>query len=298
MSRFLDALYSGRVLLMDGAMATELRRAGLVPGECPEEWNLTHPDRVRAVHEAYVDAGAECLVTNTFQSNPRALERFGLADRLEEINDAALALASSVCGPGFLLGSIGPVEEPVPLDTWARLLRSLQAADALLLETWSDCQGLASLAKAQRQGSQFGVLPLLFSATYRRSPTGEVETIEGYRPEAMARLAQGYPLVALGVNCGRDIGMDEVLDIVRRYRQETDLPLIARPNAGTPTEDDGRVVYLRSPESMAVRVPELLEAGVTLIGGCCGTTPEHIAAFRPIVQDWNRRHAPTDADGT
>jgi 5-methyltetrahydrofolate--homocysteine methyltransferase len=279
MSRFLEALYSGRVLLLDGAMGTELLRAGLAPGECPELWNVTQPDRVRAVHQAYVDAGAECLVTNTFQANPPALERYGLDDRLEEINEAGVALASAAVGPGFILASIGPVPDSLPLDAWRRLLGSLRAADALLLETWSDFHGLAAVAKIQRQGSALAALPVILSLTYRRLPSGEVETIDGYRPEAVARLALGYPLAALGVNCGRDIGMDEVIEIVRRYRQETELPLLARPNAGTPV--DG--VYPRTPEALAARLPELRAAGATLIGGCCGTTPAHIAAFRPVL---------------
>src|SRR5262249_39104490 len=99
--------------------------------------------------------------------------------------------------------------------------------------------------------------------------------------------ARAYGVDALGVNCGRDIGMGEVIEIVRRYRAVTDLPLFARPNAGTPTREDGRLVYPPTPAQMAARLPELLEAGACLGGGCCGTTPEHIKAFRPVVDEWN-----------
>src|SRR5439155_108011 len=170
MSRFREALQSGRVLLMDGAMGTELQRAGLQPGECGEFWNLTKPEAVRAIHEAYVDAGARCLLTNTFQANPTALAKHGKSEQLESINRAAL-----------------------------------------------------------------------------------------------------------GVNCGREIGMSEIIQIVRRYRQVTDLPLFARPNAGTPERSAKRWLHPQTPADMAARLPELLETGLAMIGGCCGTTPAHIA---------------------
>jgi 5-methyltetrahydrofolate--homocysteine methyltransferase len=156
----------------------------------------------------------------------------------------------------------------------------------LLLETWSDFSGLAALAKIQRYATA-PALPLLLSLTYRRLPTGEIETVDGYRPQAVARMVRGYPLTVLGVNCGRDLGMDEILEVVHRYRDETNLPLLVRPNAGTPAQVEGRPAYPRTPAAMAARLPELLVAGVALVGGCCGTTPEHIAAFRPIVEQWN-----------
>src|SRR5262249_20221403 len=110
MTRFLEALRSGRLLLMDGAMGTELQRAGIQPGDCYELWNLTHPERVQAIHQAYVDAGAQCIVTNTFQANSKSLARFGLVDQLETINRAAVRLARSVTANPFVLASIGPMD--------------------------------------------------------------------------------------------------------------------------------------------------------------------------------------------
>jgi 5-methyltetrahydrofolate--homocysteine methyltransferase len=105
----------------------------------------------------------------------------------------------------------------------------------------------------------------------------------------LAHWANGCGIAALGVNCGKDIGMDEIIEIIRQYRKVTDLPLFARPNAGTPTKKGKRWVYPLTPKEMAARLPELLEAGVCMVGGCCGTTPAHIAAMRPIVDAWNRR---------
>ena len=119
-------------------------------------------------------------------------------------------------------------------------------------------------------------------------------TLSSHKPEWFAQRAKKWGVAALGVNCGRDIDMSDIIEIIRRYRQETDLPLFARPNAGTPTKQDGRWVWPHSAESMAARLPELMEAGACMIGGCCGTTPEYIAAFRrdrPAQQrgSWRRR---------
>jgi 5-methyltetrahydrofolate--homocysteine methyltransferase len=289
MSRFLEALHSGRVLLMDGAMGTELQRAGIGEGECYELWNLTRPDKVRAIHQAYVAAGARCSCTNTFQANLAALAKHGLQEQLARINQAALALARSVAGPSsFILGDIGPFEE-IPLTTARELIESLETADALLLETCSDLQSLSTLLKARKLAPKDDLLPVLFSFTFRRSPGGEPRTVAGYLPEVCARKVRGCGIAALGVNCGRDMAMDDVIEIIRRYRRETDLPLFARPNAGTPTRVGDRWVYPQTPEHMAARLPELLEAGIAMVGGCCGTTPGHITAFRPIVAEWNSR---------
>jgi 5-methyltetrahydrofolate--homocysteine methyltransferase len=305
MSRLLEVLDSDRVLLMDGAMGTELQRAGIGEGECYELWNLTHRDRVRAIHQAYVDAGAEVLLTNTFQANPAALARHGLLDRGQAIWDAALSLAHSAAGPEpFVLADIGPLGSEVGMREAWRLWEALKewiassAAEVLLLETASDVLDLITLRKMMAVRKMFGLLgveefPILLSFTYRRAADGSIRNIHNWWPEACIRKAKPYGIAALGVNCGRDIGMDEVIEIVRRYRGMTDLPLFARPTAGTPTRVGDRWVYPHTPEAMAARLPELLEAGVCMVGGCCGTTPAHIAAFRPILDAWNARHGGT-----
>jgi 5-methyltetrahydrofolate--homocysteine methyltransferase len=292
---FLDALSSGRVLLMDGAMGTELQRAGIDSGECRELWNRTRPDRVRAIHQAYAGAGAEVLLTNTFQANPSPLARFGLEDRLEEINRAAVSLARKAAGRSrFVLGDIGPILEPDGRTEFAdtkvlgRVLASLDGADGFLFETCSSPRALSAVQYAFHRVAEIET-PLLLSLTYLRSPAGRLVTFSGHSPETYARHAERHGVAALGVNCGRDIGMDEIIDIIRRYRRETDLPLFARPNAGTPAQEGERWIYPHTPEAMAARLPELLEVGVNMIGSCCGTTPEYIAAFRLVVEAWNRK---------
>jgi 5-methyltetrahydrofolate--homocysteine methyltransferase len=127
---------------------------------------------------------------------------------------------------------------------------------------------------------------------FRRDESGNLTTFSGHTTEWFARRARNYGVAALGVNCGREIGLDEILAILRRYRQVTDLPLFARPNAGTPRRVGNRWVYPLTPEQYAARLPELLATGVAMVGGCCGTPPAHIAALRPIVAAWNGRHGP------
>ncbi len=288
MSRFLNVLRSGRVLLMDGAMGTELQRAGLGDGDCYEHWNLTLPESVRAIHESYAAAGAKVLLTNTFQANPRSLERFGLAHDLEKINEAGVALAREVAGPDrFVLASVGPFPDDLSINDVQRTVASLASADGLLLETASTLRDLAIVrSKAPT------AIPILFSLTFQRKQDGSLTL---HRPADLGevlRFAQGKRVAALGVNCGRDMGLDDILAIVRRFRAATDLPVFARPNAGTPTRVADGWVYPLTPENLTDRLPQLLEAGVRMIGGCCGTTPEHIAAMRPVVDAWNeRQHA-------
>jgi 5-methyltetrahydrofolate--homocysteine methyltransferase len=293
MSRFLSALHSGQVLLMDGAMGTELQRAGLRPGECGELWNLSKPDQVRSVHQAYVDAGAECLLTNTFQANPVTLAKRGHADEIDLIIHAALRLAREAAGAErFVLADIGPFASEWRADLMQQTVQSLRTADAILLETFSDLDALWLVKYGCLPALEPNATPVLLSITYLRSPSGTLTTQGGQSPEVYARLAGQYGIAALGVNCGRDIGMDEVIEIIRRYRQASDLPLFARPNAGTPRREGNRWVYPHSPETMAAKLLQLLEAGVRMVGGCCGTEPAHIAAFRPIVDQWNSQHAP------
>jgi 5-methyltetrahydrofolate--homocysteine methyltransferase len=294
MASFLETLRFGRVLLMDGAMGTELQRAGIGEGECYEAWNLTHSEKVRAIHQAYADAGAEVLLTNTFQANQPTLSKYGLWEQRGALFNAGQSLARAVAGKErFVLLDSGPYAEG---GWWCEVLHCAagseagQAADALLIETSSDESDLTRAIKDRsRIGLKRADLPILYSWTYQRRPPGSVRSRKGYSPAVCARLARRYDIAAIGVNCGRDIGMDEIIEVIHRYHLETDLPLFARPNAGTPMRVGDRWVYPLTPETMAERLPELLEAGVSMVGGCCGTTPEHIAAMKPIVDAWNKK---------
>jgi len=292
MSPFLEVLRSGRVLLMDGAMGTELQKAGLRDDENGAAWNVLHPERVRAVHQAYRDAGAEVFLTNTFMIHaPSFDETLEAADRYPEMLhpwESAFDVLGDA-GP-YHLACLGPFVGPSPEPEFNSLAGfhfpsrgSQHDADAILLETCSSPRVRFAIRRIGRRPD------VLLSLSFLRHKSGELVTQSGHSLEWFAQRAGDYGIAALGVNCGRDIGMDDIIDIVRRYRSMTNLPLFARPNAGTPTRQGDRWVYPLTPEAMAARLPELLEAGVCMVGGCCGTTPAHIAALRPIIDEWNAR---------
>lgn len=298
MPSFLEALSSCRVLLMDGAMGTELQRAGVGVGECHERWNLIHADRVAAIHRAYVEVGSEVLLTNTFQSNPLHLSRFGVEDRLEEINRYAVWIARTAAGPSrFVLGDIGPIfdstgrAEFADCKQLARILNSLEDVDGILFETCSHPRVLSAVQYAFHRLIEIET-PLLLSLTYHRPLGGDLVTFSGHSPETFARHAERHGVTALGVNCGRDIDMDDIIEIIRRYRNETDLPLFARPNAGMPTKKGKGWIYPNTAQTMAARLPDLVAAGASMVGGCCGTTPEYIAAFRTVLPKYRGEGRP------
>jgi 5-methyltetrahydrofolate--homocysteine methyltransferase len=277
-------------------MGTELYEAGLEPDECGEAWNLSRPGRVLAVHRSYVEAGARCLLTNTFQANPCTLVRHDREDDLEAIAAAAVRLSRSAVGSGgFVLADVGPVliaPEDSDFSDWSDLARTALAfppgIDGILLETCSSPRALRAVEFLRRRVLEDDV-PLLLSLAYLRRPDGALVTRSDHAPETFARHAESHGAAALGVNCGRDIDVDDAAEVVRRYRAAgCTLPLLARPNAGTPKRVDGRLEYPRSPADMAARLRPLLDAGAAMVGGCCGTTPRHIAAFRPVVDDWNQ----------
>ena len=261
---FLDE--PGRLWLMDGAMGTRLLSLDL---PCVALANLRHPERVRAIHQGYAAAGAEVHLTNTFQVNPHALAAHGLDDRLEEIARAGIAHARTT--RGIVLGSVGPImAEGQKTDfgdreSLHRTLDALDGVDGLLFETCSTPSALSAVEYALHRVGWLESRPLLLSIAYRWA-NGEPHGWHGHAPEFFARHAIRHGVSALGVNCGVGMGPEEVLDVLRRYSEETDLPLFVRPNAGTP-------------EEFARMLPRWVMAGASMVGGCCGTTDAHIGAM-------------------
>jgi 5-methyltetrahydrofolate--homocysteine methyltransferase len=280
---------------MDGAMGTELIRAGLTLGERAHLWNLSRPGRVLDIHRSYVAAGAQCLLTNTFQviDFDLVVIDYDEHDAVKIIDEAIFLARSAIDENGFVISACSPFNlEMFSYDAlihspWLiRAIKALGQADAILLETASNprVRDALRLIRDVLAGETDRSVPILLSLTYHRNANGDLCTINGDPPEAFA-----WPeLAALGVNCGKDIGIEEVTTIVRRYRQVTDLPLFARPNAGAPKREGDQWLYPHTPQAMAKQLPELLEAGVAMVGGCCGTTPQHIAAFKTVVDKWNK----------
>jgi 5-methyltetrahydrofolate--homocysteine methyltransferase len=298
MAPLLDVLRSGRVLLMDGAMGTQLQCLGLRADENAVSWNLIHPHKVEQVHQSYADAGATVHLSNTFVINASSY-RDAVARKGRE--NPTLGWSEALCrmrevGP-YRLAAVGPVaghptrrefddmrEFHLPAKDFAH--GCAPRPDGVMLETCSTPRAFLAVQRARQEG-----WPVFLSLAFRRNASGDLVSASGHAPEWFARRARDQGVDAHCVNCGDDIGLREIIEIVRRYRQVTDLHLFARPNAGTPIRHCDGLVYPGTPQTMAERLPELLQAGVSMIGGCCGTTPEHIEAFRRAIDEWNTCHS-------
>jgi 5-methyltetrahydrofolate--homocysteine methyltransferase len=292
-----------RPLLGDGAMGTQLVLAGLAQGECGEEWNLSHPERVMAIQRRYVEAGSDCLLTNTFGGSRLMLAHRGLGDRAAEINKAAVAIARQAFGneDGYVIGDIGPfgglmepygdVPEADVRDALNEQALALVDAgvDAIIIETQTSLEELVlgiNAAKAAAGTRRGGSPCIIGSMAYDVGPDGStVTTMMGVDPEQAAAAMKEHGASVVGLNCGTGMTMDRALDAVMRYRQATDLPVMAQPNAGQPRLVGGQVIYEETPEHMAQGVVPLLEAGARIIGACCGSTPDHIRAFRAAMDE-------------
>ncbi len=281
-----------RPLLGDGAMGTQLMYAGLVQGNCGEEWNLTHPERVLAIQRRYAEAGSDCILTNTFGGSRIMLNRHGNADDVVAINQAGVQIVRESFGdkPGYVIGDIGPfgglmepfgdfTEEQVH-DAFNEQAQALVDAgvDAIIIETQTSLEELLlGIQAAKAAGAPCVIGSMAYDVTLDGST---FRTMMGVDPEQAAVFMQknGADIVAL--NCGTGMDMERARQAVERYRSAVDLPVMAQPNAGLPKLIDMKVVYDEAPEQMVAGVVPLVEAGANIIGACCGSTPDHIRAFR------------------
>ncbi len=288
-----------RRLVCDGAMGTQLMLAGLEQGASGEMWNLTHPERVLAIQRRYAEAGADCIITNTFGGNRFMLTRHGHAEDLRAINREAARVAREAFGgkTGFVLGDVGPVGgvlEPygdLKKDEVREALREQIEAlieggvDAIILETQTSYEELgAGLEAAKEAGAPF----VIASLAYDRSMDGTFfKTMMGIAPEEAAEFAQDNGADVIALNCGTGMDMEAAAKIVPAYRSASGLFTMAQPNAGLPVLENLKAVYKQTPEQMVEKLPDLLAAGVNIVGSCCGSTPEHTRAIRRVVDEFN-----------
>jgi 5-methyltetrahydrofolate--homocysteine methyltransferase len=284
----LAKLSAGQIVLGDGAMGTMLQLAGLTDGGAPELWNVTHPEKVRAIYQGYVDAGSEIVETNTFGGNAARLKLHNLQDRVFELNRASAMLAKEVAGPKGVLvaGSIGPTGEliePVgPLSMaeaeaiFAEQVRGLVAGgvDLVVIETFSHLNEVRAAVNAVR-----AVAPDLLVAVTLSFDTN-FHTMMGVSPlEAVETLAS-WGVQVIGANCGNGPAeIETVITQMAQYRPEG-VYLYAQSNAGLPKYAEGTIQYDGTPEVMAEYALRMRDLGVNVIGACCGSTPRHIAAMR------------------
>jgi 5-methyltetrahydrofolate--homocysteine methyltransferase len=288
-----------RVLVGDGAMGTQLQAAGLELGACGEHWNITHPDAVLAIQTAYVDAGAECLITQTFGASAINLARHGLADSVEAINRAGVEIARRAFGgrPGYVLGDIGPfggllkpfgavtVEEALAAFRQQASVLVAAGVDAIVIETQTSLEELGLAIEAARAASAPCIIASVAFDVTRNGR--DVRTMMGITPEKAAEFIQASGAQIVATNCGAGVDVDWMARILGRYRKACDLPLMAKPNAGKPELENRRWVYKQTPEEMAAGLPKLLDAGAKIVGACCGSTVAHIRLFRAIVDRAN-----------
>jgi len=278
-----ELLGTRRLLISDGAFGTELARLGLPPGQCAEKWNADHPAEVRAVCSGYVAAGSDIILTNTFGGSPLKLAKSGLDRETHELNRAGAALAKeAAAGKALVFGSIGPTGEFMePLGTmgeeqmvecFARQVKGLVAGgvDGFVIETFSDIAEARAVLRAIGENSD---APAVVSFTFAGGPGGYA-TMMGVRPGAFAEAFEAAGAAMVGSNCGTGIG--DMIEIAKQLRTATRLPLWIKPNAGLPELVGGKTVFHETPAQMAGRLSELVAAGAAVVGGCCGTTPEHV----------------------
>jgi 5-methyltetrahydrofolate--homocysteine methyltransferase len=289
--KFIEEMKS-RILLGDGAMGTQLQALGLQPGESGALWNITDPGKVLQVQKSYVDAGSDLLISNTFTGSRLSLAGAGLESRVVEINRAAVQIARKAFGgaQGFVLGDLGPfggLMEPFGLVTREEVFESyLEQAevllsagvDALIIETQTSLEEMGSALDAvKKAGASCVIASMSFDSVKNGS---DFRTMMGVSPEEAVQLIVEKGADVIGTNCGKDIDIGNAARIVRRYRESCDLPIMAQPNAGQPEMEEGRIIYRESPAQMASGVESLINAGASVVGSCCGTTPEHTALFR------------------
>jgi homocysteine S-methyltransferase len=295
MPSFRDLLADGRVHVFDGAMGTMLYGKGIFLNVCYDELALRQPDLVREIHRDYVKAGAELLETNTFGANPLKLAHYGLSPETERINAAAGRVAREAAGGrAVVVGAIGPLGVRVEpygetgLDqaqaAFARQVEGLLegGVDGFILETFSDVNEIGAAVKAVRSLS---TLPIVAQMTVGN----DGKTHYGTDPAVFGPALAAMGVAVIGVNCS--VGPHGVLEAIEKLARVVTLPLSAQPNAGLPREVEDRKIYMASPEYMGTYAKRMAEAGARFVGGCCGTTPEHIKAIAGFVQSVSPRHS-------
>ncbi|MBE9510213.1 MAG: homocysteine S-methyltransferase family protein [Bacteroidetes bacterium] len=282
-----ELLKSRSLLFCDGAWGTIFQFAGLKPGESCELWNRDQRKKVLEVAQSYVDLGVDMIETNSFRGNGITLAGIGLENDAVELNRLAAEISREAAGDKCLvLGSVGPtgkilmmgdVSENEMYDTFAEQVHALEqgGADAICIETMSALDEAELAVKAAVENTD---LEVVCTFTFVKTMSGDYKTVMGITPAQMAEKLLSAGASIIGTNCG--YGMEAMIPIVKAFRDfDSNIPLLVQANAGIPKIEDGKTVFPETPDEMAGHVPDLIDAGVSIIGGCCGTTPDHITAI-------------------
>jgi len=327
MSDLLGRLKNGEILICDGAGGTELQKKGLKPGECPEGWNVIHPEVVQEIHRSYLEADCNIILTNTFGGNRLKLRTCGREDKVKEFNLAgaknahnavemfrrtthpphsgrdlapmSIGVGDARCTTIYILGDIGPTGQIMEssggiltfeeaIDVFQKQIEFLFGGvikgyvSGIIFETFEDIEeikaGIMAAKNIQRAANI--VFPIIASMTFHPGVRG-FRTIMGTNVETAVKELEKAGADIIGTNCGN--GPEAVVEIIKEMRQHTSLPLLAEPNAGVPILKDGKTFFLLGPEDFVKYIPQLIESGANIIGGCCGTTSQHIKKIAEIV---------------
>jgi 5-methyltetrahydrofolate--homocysteine methyltransferase len=287
----LDKISNNKILLSDGAWGTFLQEKGLKPGECPELWNITHKGEVFDIAESYLLAGSDIIETNSFGGNIIKLSQYGLEERVTEINLAAAAISREAAGNNrHVAGSVGPsgkmllmgdVTENELYEGFCQQVTALEkgGADIIIVETMSALDEASIAVRAARENTKCTVIATM---TFSEDNNGAFRTMMGVSPEEMVIALKEAGAHIIGSNCGN--GIEDMIGITKAIRgTDSTIPIMIQANAGIPEYIDGKTVFRESPEMMASFIPDLIKAGASIIGGCCGTTPEHIRQIGKVL---------------
>ncbi|MGB9892878.1 MAG: homocysteine S-methyltransferase family protein [Candidatus Saccharicenans sp.] len=291
----LNQIIAKQILLLDGAMGTELFRAGLPVGHCPEAWNEERPEAVARIHRSYFEAGSRAVLTNSFGGNALKLSNYGLEKKTFELNLKAAQIARSVCPEGsYIGGSVGPTGKflkPVGdfsqdqfIEAFKPQIEGLASGgvDFLLIETQYDLKEALVALRVARQSCS---LPVFVTMTFQLTKRGYF-TLMGVTPEVFVRTMEENQVEAFGANC--TLNSEEMIGLIKIMGCLTKKPLLAQANAGQPRIlANGTTIYSQGPDEYVKFVPELIAAGARIIGGCCGTSPEYLKKMAEIINSFD-----------
>lgn len=291
MKKITKLLKKRKILVSDGAWGTMLQAKGLKVGECPELWNITHRDSVLSIAKSYIEAGSDIIGTNSFGGNKFRLDHYGLTEKQFELNKAAAEISREAAGEKIVIGSIGPsgkmilmgdVTEEELYETYKIQAVALKegGADAACIETFSAIDEALIAVKAVKENSD---LEIITTFTFEKTVDNEFKTMMGISVYQFVNELTEAGVDIIGTNCGN--GFLTMIDIAKEIRRiNSEIPIIVQANAGLPVIKEGKLTYPEDPEYVVSMVPQFVETGVNIIGGCCGTTPEHIKAIKRAIE--------------